>query len=130
MADEPACPATALGDFLAIRQTSAPNTPFSADRRGKPIVPGQFNDGLKILMAIIEPEWKGRFTSKSFRIGATSDAFSIGVDPLDIGNLGRWALGSTAYMSYVVSLARAERAVGVQRLILQVGRSANVGPSI
>ena len=129
LADEPACPATALGDFLTIRQTSAPNTPFFSDRGGKPIVPGQFNDELKRLMAIIEPELKGRFTSKSFRIGATSDAFAIGVDPLDIGNLGRWALGSTAYMSYVVSLARAKRAVGVQRLISQVGRSADDGPS-
>ena len=29
-----------------------------------------------------------------------------------MGNLGRWALGSKAYMSYVVSLARAERAAG------------------
>ena len=92
-------------------------------------MPDQFNDELKRLMAVIEPEWKGRFTSKSFRIGATSDAFSIGVSPLDIGNLGRWAVGSTAYLSYVVSLARAERAVGVQRLISQVGRSANVGLS-
>ena len=39
---------------------------------------------------------------------------------VDIGNLGRWALGSTAYMSYVVSLARAERAVEVQRLVSQL----------
>ena len=129
LADEPACPATTLGDFLTMRQTSAPNTPFFADGQGRPIVPDQFNDELKRLMAVIEPEWKGRFTSKSFRIGATSDAFSIGVSPLDIGNLGRWAVGSTAYLSYVVSLARAERAVGVQRLISQVGRSANVGLS-
>ncbi len=50
-----------------------------------------------------------------------ADVFAMGVSPLDIGNLGRWAIGSTAYMSYVVSLARAERAVGVQRLISQVG---------
>ena len=112
-----------------MRQSSAPNAPFFADRCGRPIVTDQFNDELKRLMAAIEPEWKGRFTSKSFRIGATSDAFSIGVSPLDIENLGRWAVGSTAYLSYVVSLARAERAVGVQRLISQVGRSANVGLS-
>ena len=125
---EPACPATALGDFLTIRrQASAPNTPFFADRWGRPIVPDQFNDKLKVLMAFIESELKGRFTSKSFRIGVTSDAFALGVSEMDIGNLGRWAIGSTAYMSYVVSLARAERAVGVQRLVSQVGRRSGDG---
>ena len=123
LTDEPACPATALGDFLTMRLASAPNTPFFADRWGRTIVPGQFNDELKRLMAIVEPDLKGRFTSKSFRIGATSEAFAIGVSPLDIGNLGRWAVGSTAYLSYVVSLSRAERAAGVQRLISQVGRA-------
>ena len=46
----------------------------------------------------------------------TSDAFALGVREVDIGNLGRWALGSKAYMSYVVSLARAERASGVPAL--------------
>ena len=122
---EPACPATALGDFLTIRQSSAPNTPFFADRWGRPIVPDQFNDKLKMLMASIEPGLRGRFTSKSFRIGVTSDAFGLGVSAADIGNLGRWAVGSTAYMSYVVSLARAERAVRVQRLVSQVGREAD-----
>ncbi len=127
---EPACPAAALGDYLKMRQPSAPNAPFFADWRGRPIVPEQFNDELKRLMAIVEPGLKGRFTSKSFRIGPTSDAFSLGVSELDIGNLGRWAIGSTAYMSYVASLARAERAAGVQRLISQVGRSANGGPAI
>ena len=85
-------------------------------------MPGQFNDQLKKLMAVVEPELKGRFASKSFRIGVTSDAFSLGVGEVDIGNLGRWALESKAYMSYVVSLARAERAVGVQRLVSQVRR--------
>ena len=74
------------------------------------------------MMAVIEPTLKGRFTSKSFRIGMTSDAFALGVSQVDIGNLGRWALGSMAYMSYVVSLARAERAAGVQRLVSTLGR--------
>ena len=74
------------------------------------------------MMAVIEPSLKGRFTSKSFRIGITSDAFALGVSDVDIGNLGRWALGSKAYMSYVVSLARAERAAGVQRLVSTSGR--------
>ena len=55
LADEPACPATALGDFLTMRLTSAPNAPFFSDRWGRPIVPDQFNDELKRLMAMVEP---------------------------------------------------------------------------
>ena len=93
-------------------------------------MPEQFNDELKRRMAVVEPSFKGRFTSKSFRIGPTSDAFALGASALDIGNLGRWAVGSTAFMSYVASLSRAERATGVQRLISQVGRDVNGGPSI
>ena len=93
------------------------------DSQGRTIYPERFNDKLKELMGVIEPTLKGRFTSKSFRIGITSDAYALGVDEADIGNLGRWAVGSRAYMSYVVSLARAERAAGVQRLVSQIGRS-------
>ncbi len=114
---------SAVSDYLEIRRPSVPNAPFFVDRQGRPIVPERFNDELKRRMAVVEPSFKGRFTSKSFRIGPTSDAFSLGVSALDIGNLGRWAVGSTAFMSYVASLARAERAAGVQRLVSQVGRN-------
>ena len=119
---EEACPATAIGNFLKLRESMDPKSPLFVDKRGEPISPDRLNDKLKELMAVIEPSLKGRFTSKSFRIGSTSDAFAIGVSEIDIGNLGRWAVGSTAYMSYVVSLARAERASGVQRLLSQIGR--------
>ena len=77
----------------------------------------RYNEGLVRLMLKIEPELKGRFSTKSFRIGATSDAYALNIERDDIGNMGRWALGSTAYMSYVNGLSRAERAVYVQKRI-------------
>ena len=97
--------------------------PLFVDKGGQAICPERLNDKIKELMLVIEPTLKGRFTSKSFRIGVTSDAFALGVGEIDIGNLGRWAVGSKAYMSYMVSLARAERASGVQRAVSQIGRS-------
>ena len=78
---------------------------------------GRYSEGLVRLMKKIEPELRGRFSTKSFRIGATSDAYALNIPRDDIGNLGRWALGSTAYMSYVNGLSRAERAVHVQKRI-------------
>ena len=114
---EPACPATAIEELLSFRGSAEAKEPLFTDELGRAIIPERFNDKLISMMAVIEPRLKGRFTSKSFRIGITSDAFALGVSEVDIGNLGRWALGSKAYMSYVVSLARAERAAGVQRLV-------------
>ncbi len=55
----------------------------------------------------------------------TSDAFALQVEEVDHVNLGRWAPASTAYLSYVMSLARAERAVGVQRQVAQIGRNSD-----
>ena len=55
----------------------------------------------------------------------TSDAFALRGEEADLGNLGRWAPGSKAYLSYVMSLARAERVVGVQRQEAQVGRNSD-----
>lgn len=86
--------------------------------------PERFNDKLRQLMAVIEPDLKGRFTSKSFRIGVTSDAFALRVEEVDMRSLGRWAPGSKAYLSYVMSLARAERAVAVQRQVARIGRDS------
>ncbi len=68
---------------------------------------------------------KGRSTSKSFRIGMTSDVFALRGEEADLGNLGRWAPGSKAYLSYAMSLARAERAVGVQRQVAHIGRNSD-----
>ena len=120
---EEACPASAILSFLKLRESGDPKLPLFVDKGGRAVCPERFNDKLKELMGVIEPTLKGRFTSKSFRIGITSDAYALGVAEADIGNLGRWAVGSKAYMSYVVSLSRAERATGVQRLVSQVGRT-------
>ena len=75
-------------------------------------------------MKTIWPQLKGRFSTKSFRIGATFDAYALNIERDDIGNMGRWALGSTAYMSYVNGVSRAERAVYVQKRISK-DREAN-----
>ena len=112
--EEYACPVRAIEAFLKIRVKSPVDSPLFIDETGRTMCPERFNTKLKQLMAEIEPDLKGRFSSKSFRIGMTSDAFALGVDEVDMGNLGRWAFGSKAYMSYVVSLARAKRAAGVQ----------------
>ena len=111
---EYACPVRAIESFLKVRVKSPDDFPLFIDETRRTMCPERFNTKLKQLMAVIEPDLKDRFTSKSFRIGMTSDAFALGVDEVDMGNLGRWAFGSKAYMSYVVSLARAKRAAGVQ----------------
>ena len=76
---EPACPATAIEEFLSFRGSAEANEPLFTDELGRAIIPERFNDKLISMMAIIEPSLKGRFTSKSFRIGITSDAFALGV---------------------------------------------------
>lgn len=124
LTDEPTCPSKALMDFLEIRRDTNVNEPLFIDERGRHVCPERFNDKLRQLMAVIEPDLKGRFTSKSFRIGMTSDAFALRVEEVDMRMLGRWAPGSTAYLSYVMSLARAERAAGVQRQVAQMGRNS------
>jgi len=124
---EPACPATAIEEFLGFRESSGAKEPLFTDESGRAIRPERFNDKLISMMTVIEPSLKGRFTSKSFRIGMTSDAFALGVSEVDIGNLGRWALGSKAYMSYVVSLSRAEKAAGVAAAGVHFGTGNYVG---
>ena len=117
--DEIACPAKAIREYLDVRVATDPSTPLFVDRAGKPMSYTRYNEGLARVMLKIEPHLKGCFSTKSFRIGATSDAYAMNVDTTDMSNLGRWALGSTAYMSYVNGLSRAERAVDVQRRISQ-----------
>ena len=68
------------------------DAPFFVDRRGEPLSRGRFNEKLKKVMCLVEPELPGRFPSKSFRIGATSDSYALNIPIDDIGNLGRWAV--------------------------------------
>ena len=88
----------------------------------------RYNEGLVRLMLKIEPELKGRLSTKSFRIGATSDAYALNIEREGIGNMGRWALGSTAYTSYVHGLSRAERAVYMQKRISEGRERTKTSP--
>ena len=116
------CPAQEIKNYLNVRVATAFDAPFFVDRRGTPFSRGRFNDKLKILMHLVEPELIGRFSSKSFRIGATSDSYALNIPTDDIGNLGRWAVGSVAFMHYVIALSRAERAVDVRFKLADIGK--------
>ena len=120
--NELTCPVTAIKNYMRVRKSTAPNAPFFIDFQGKPLSSGRFNEKLKRVMDEVEPELEGRFASKSFRMGATSDAFALNIPTSDIGNLGRWAIGSTAFMHYVTALSRAERAVTVRFALAEIGK--------
>ena len=109
---ESACPSAAIEEFLGFRGSSESKEPLFIDEFGRAIGPERFNDKLKSMMAIIEPSLKGRFTSKSFRIGITSDAFALGVSEVDMGNLGRWALARIQSVHVLRGLTRARRKGG------------------
>ena len=117
------CPARAIRNYLRVRTSTAYDAPFFVDRRGTPLSRGRFNDKLKNVMLLVEPELIGRFSSKSFRIGATSDSYALNIPTDDIGNLGRWAVGSVAFMHYVIAISRAERAVEVRFKLAGIGKS-------
>ena len=122
LAGEETCPVAAIRNYLRLRVATACDAPFFVDARGVPLSSGRFNDKLKSVMLAVEPELVGRFSSKSFRMGATSDAYALNIPTDDIGNLGRWAVGSKAFMHYVISLSRAERAVTVRHMLAEIGR--------
>ena len=42
---------------------------------------------------------------------------------MTVGNLGRWAVGSVAFMHYVIAISRAERAVEVRFKLAGIGKS-------
>ena len=83
---------------------------------------GRFNEKLKNVMCLVEPELLGRFPSTRFRIGATSDSYALNIPTDDIGNLGRWAVGSVAFMHHVIALSRAECAVAVRFKLADIGK--------
>ena len=120
--NELTCPVTAIKNYMRVRRSTTSQAPFFVDFHGTPLSSGRFNEKLKRVMDEIEPELGGRFASKSFRMGATSDAFALNIPTSDIGNLGRWAIGSTAYMHYVNALSRAERAVAVRFALAGIGK--------
>ena len=87
------CPVLALKNYMKVRVATVFDAPFFVDRLGKPLSRGRLsNEKLKKVMCLVEPELPGRFSSKSFRIGATSDSYALNIPTDDIGNLGRWAV--------------------------------------
>ena len=113
---------TAIRNYIRVQKGTAYNAPFFVDSQGKPLSRGCFNDKLKKVMKEVEPELHGRYSSKSFRIGATTDAFALNIPTSDIRNSGRWAVGSVAFMAYVIALSSAERAVEVRFRIVEIGK--------
>ena len=86
------CPVLALKNYMKVRVAFDFDAPFFVDRLGEPLSRGRFNEKLKKVMCLVEPDLPGRFPSKSFRIGATSDSYALNIPIDDIGNLGRWAV--------------------------------------
>lgn len=109
------CPVTALQDYLRLRPRTESDVSFFLDLDGSPLVARSFNEVLRSVLARMSISHVELFSSKSFRIGAASDAFALNIPVSDIQALGRWQ--SEAFMYYIRSGARAVRAAGVQRLL-------------
>ena len=84
------CPVRALESFLAVRRGSALGDAFFATDRGVPITSHIFNVMLRKILAFISVPEVGRYSAKSFRFGAASDAFALDIPFGDIRSLGRW----------------------------------------
>ena len=54
------------------------------------------------------------YSAKSFRVGAASEAFSLGFSLDDVKGLGRCRNSADAFMDYILSGARATRARRIQ----------------
>ena len=122
LVNEMTCPVTAIKNYMRVRKSTALYVPFFVDFQGIPLSSSRFNEKFKRVMEEVEPELGGRYSFKSFRMGATSDAFALNIPTFDIGNLGRWAVGSTAFMHYVIALSKAERAVEVRFALAGIGK--------
>ena len=106
------CPVTAIREYLELRPSTSSKSPFFLDLDGLPLVARIFNEVLRSVltrMAIPDVEL---YSSKSFRVGAASDAYALNIPVTDIQALGRWQ--SDAFMYYIRSGARAIRAALVQ----------------
>ena len=106
------CPVTAVREYLELRPSTSSKTPFFLDLDGLPLEARVFNVVLRSVLTRMSIPDVDLYTSKSFRIGAASDAFALNIPVTDIQALGRWL--SDAFMYYVRSGARAVRAALVQ----------------
>jgi len=115
LALDPICPVSAVRSFLSKRPVTLGVAPFFIDQSGSPVLPKRFTDVLRLALSaagISDPE---SFSSKSFRVGAASDAFALSVPENSIKALGRWK--SSAFMEYVRDSARSSLAAEVQALL-------------
>ena len=98
------CPVAAVREYLALRPNTSSKTPFFLDLDGLPLVARVFNVVLRSVLSRMSIPDVDLYSSKSFRIGAASDAFALNIPVPDIQALGRWL--SEAFMYYVRSGAR------------------------
>ena len=112
LGEDPICPVTALRDFVGRRPLTTGRHPFFISALGVPISPKAFNAMLWTVVSRVGLPDPMRYSSKSFRVGASSEAFSLGCAPDEVKGLGRW--NSEAFMAYIRSGARAENARNTQ----------------
>ena len=82
--------------------------PLFVSARGVPITPNVFKLMVRKVLSRLGVANPMRYSAKSFRVGAASEAFSLGFSFEDFKGLGR--RNSDAFMEYILSGARAKRA--------------------
>ena len=113
---DPICPVTAVKFFLASRPTTLGSAPFFIDSLSEDVTPKRFTEILlRLALTRVGVQDALSFSSKSFRVGAASDAFALAIPTSSIQALGRWR--SAAFMDYIHSVARALLASGVQTIL-------------
>ena len=90
------CPVTALQNYVAIRPSQS--QPLFCHFDGSPLTRYQFNAMLKKTLSFCGLQGLN-YRTHSFRIGAASAAFELGVPEADIQRMGRWR--SDAVLSYI-----------------------------
>ena len=113
LGDDPICPVAAIHGFLNHRPVTPGSTPLFVNARGQsPITPKVFNAMVRLILVRLGRTDFKLFSAKSFRVGAASEAYSLGYSLDDVKGLGRW--NSDAFMDYILSGARAKRARRIQ----------------
>lgn len=85
-------PVRVINGYLAVRPIGEGN--FLIDADGSPLTQYQFNYILKACLQKFNLH-QFKFTSHSFRIGAATEAATMGLDDTIIKQLGRWELCQT-----------------------------------
>ena len=90
LGDDPICPVTALRNFMSVRPLTLGSHPLFVTKRRIPISPKVFNAMLRLVLSRLGFVNIKRYSAKSFRVGASSEAFSLDLSPEEIKVLGRW----------------------------------------